>query len=302
MSDCAGPVISGGGNIEGATTCALTGGGDRQNTNPLLGPLADNGGPTQTRALLVGSPAINGALASTCPAADQRGVSRPQLGACDIGAFELSATFPVGTATLEPVLGKLVKVEVLSGRVYFSQPGPAGKAVRAAYRSPIKGRKFIRLSQPRLIPVGSLLDTRVGRLRLTSATEQAGKVQSGIFTAGVFKVLQSARTRAKGLTELRLKGASFKSCVRARKGAGRRASTSRRARRIRRLRANAKGRFRTRGRYSAATVRGTAWDVTDRCDGTLTNVTRGTVIVRDFRRKKNIRLRSGKSYLARAKR
>jgi hypothetical protein len=49
-------------------------------------------------------------------------------------------------------------------------------------------------------------------------------------------------------------------------------------------------------------VRGTKWGVTDRCDGTLTKVQRGTVVVRDFRRKKNIVLKAGKSYLARAPR
>ena len=59
-------------------------------------------------------------------------------------------------------------------------------------------------------------------------------------------------------------------------------------------------RFRTRGRYSAATVRGTIWDTIDRCDGTLTRVRRGVVVVRDFRKRRKITLRAGKSYLARA--
>jgi hypothetical protein len=66
------------------------------------------------------------------------------------------------------------------------------------------------------------------------------------------------------------------------------------------MRSNASGRYRTRGRYSAATVRGTIWDTVDRCDGTLTKVTRGTVVVRDFRKRRNIVVRAGKSYLARA--
>ena len=85
---------------------------------------------------------------------------------------------------------------------------------------------------------------------------------------------------------------------------GARAAARRRLSRrtIRRLRSNAKGRFRTRGRYSSATVRGTSWTTTDRCDGTLTKVTRGTVTVRDLRRHKNITLRKGKSYLAKARR
>ena len=69
---------------------------------------------------------------------------------------------------------------------------------------------------------------------------------------------------------------------------------------IQRMRANASGRFRTSGRYSAATVRGTIWDTVDRCDGTLTKVNRGVVVVRDFRKRRNITLRAGKSYLARA--
>ena len=66
------------------------------------------------------------------------------------------------------------------------------------------------------------------------------------------------------------------------------------------MRSNARGRFRTGGRNSSATVRGTIWTTTDRCDGTLTQVRRGTVVVRDFRRKRNVIVRAGKSYLARA--
>jgi hypothetical protein len=57
------------------------------NKNPQIGALADNGGPTFTRALLAGSPARNAGAA--CPAADQRGIARPQGSACDIGAYEV---------------------------------------------------------------------------------------------------------------------------------------------------------------------------------------------------------------------
>ena len=63
-----------------------------------------------------------------------------------------------------------------------------------------------------------------------------------------------------------------------------------------------KGKFRTNGKYSAATVRGTIWLVQDQCNGTLTKVTRGTVQVRDFKRKKTITVKAGHSYLARAQR
>ena len=63
---------------------------DLINTNPLLGPLADNGGPTMTMALLPGSPAINAGVSVPGVTTDQRGVFRPQGRAPDIGGqFEL---------------------------------------------------------------------------------------------------------------------------------------------------------------------------------------------------------------------
>ncbi len=58
--------------------------------DPMLDVLADNGGPTQTMALLTGSPAIDAGLNTGAPATDQRGVSRPQGTIVDIGAFELA--------------------------------------------------------------------------------------------------------------------------------------------------------------------------------------------------------------------
>jgi hypothetical protein len=56
--------------------------------DPLLGPLADNGSPTQTHALLNGSPALDAGDSATCLPIDQRGVTRPQGNDCDIGAYE----------------------------------------------------------------------------------------------------------------------------------------------------------------------------------------------------------------------
>ena len=71
--------------------------------NPILirelGPLHDNGGPTQTHALLDHSPAIDAVNTTQCPLTDQRGVARPADGdgngtfICDVGAYELSATY-----------------------------------------------------------------------------------------------------------------------------------------------------------------------------------------------------------------
>jgi uncharacterized repeat protein (TIGR01451 family) len=82
--------VSQGHNLENADTCALNttpGDGDLVSVDPKLGPLADNGGPTFTHALLTGSPAID--AAATSPATDQRGITRPQGPASDIGAFEV---------------------------------------------------------------------------------------------------------------------------------------------------------------------------------------------------------------------
>jgi CSLREA domain-containing protein len=87
-SNCAGdPFISYGYNLSSDSTCASIGPGDINNAWPALGPLAYNGGPTPTHALLEGSPAADGA-GPGCPATDQRGIARPQGLRCDIGAFE----------------------------------------------------------------------------------------------------------------------------------------------------------------------------------------------------------------------
>jgi hypothetical protein len=81
--------------IRDNTNCFVTGpqGGNIFGQDPLLGPLQNNGGFTQTLALLTGSPAINAAPAATSPARDQRGYIRPD--APDIGAFEFGGTIPV---------------------------------------------------------------------------------------------------------------------------------------------------------------------------------------------------------------
>jgi hypothetical protein len=84
---CAGAFSGLGGNVvqlQAGTSCSITG-GLSEPIDALIGPLADNGGPTKTVRLLAGSPAIGVAL--DCPATDQRGRPRPATG-CDSGAFE----------------------------------------------------------------------------------------------------------------------------------------------------------------------------------------------------------------------
>src|SRR5262249_40889208 len=80
---------------DGSLASSFTQPGDLNNTDPKIGPLADNGGPTFTHALLAGSPALDAADGSGAPATDPRGAAPPQGAGFDIGAFELQvATAP----------------------------------------------------------------------------------------------------------------------------------------------------------------------------------------------------------------
>jgi len=85
--------VSVGGSIEspgdGCGFYAATDQVDVAAVDLLLGPLADNGGPTETHAPLAGSPAIDGGILTDCPNEDQRGVLRPVGASCDTGAVEL---------------------------------------------------------------------------------------------------------------------------------------------------------------------------------------------------------------------
>jgi hypothetical protein len=138
---CDGPILSGGHNLEGS----LPPGEERCFTgptdliaDPLLGPLADNGGETDTMAIPLGSPAFNTADPARCPATDQRGYPRPQLGGCDIGAFEYTPP--------PPTIKRKGKVHVkASGKTFLVKPGfkvtcpPEGSACTATMKASWKG-------------------------------------------------------------------------------------------------------------------------------------------------------------------
>ena len=86
--NCSGIITDGGYNLDSGTSCGFTTqNNSRSSANPRLGPLADNGGPTDTHALRKRSKAIN-AGGTPFPPTDQRGVKRPQGKRSDIGAFE----------------------------------------------------------------------------------------------------------------------------------------------------------------------------------------------------------------------
>ena len=187
-------------------------------------------------------------------------------------------------AGLAPVAGKSVLIGNAGGKVFVTLPG-------SKKRTPVSGLKSI--------PVNSTVHAAKGIARLTSAADLAGNSQTARFYQGAFIVRQKKRTKL--ITDIVLTGGKLGKCRSrraSRRHRGVRAFEARK-RRKRRLWGNGKGRFRTKGRRSAATVRGTKWLTQDRCSGTLTKVKRGKVSVRDFGRKKTLVVRRGRRYVAR---
>jgi len=120
-------LISAGYNLDDGTSCGLAGTGDQSSATANLGPLADNGGPTWTHALLSGSAAVDAGdpgVPSSCEEKDQRGAPRPADGdgdltpVCDVGAFEVVATADLridksdGTATAVPGAASVYSIQV----------------------------------------------------------------------------------------------------------------------------------------------------------------------------------------------
>ena len=99
-----GSIISLGHNLDSGNTCGFASSGDLIDTDPLLGPLHDNGGPTLTHVLLSGSPAVDHADPVRCTPADQRGIARPQGRGCDMGAYEAAAEPPFNRYFYLPML------------------------------------------------------------------------------------------------------------------------------------------------------------------------------------------------------
>ena len=136
--NCLGTMTSLGSNLESGDTCGLGAMGDLRSTEPFLGALADNGGPTKTQALPAGSPAID--AGSGCPSTDQRGLPRPADGngdgtaACDIGAYEYQPPGCATAATFDSIDCRLTKLmgllggQVTAGALQDALAGALGRA------------------------------------------------------------------------------------------------------------------------------------------------------------------------------
>ena len=233
--------------------------------------------------------------------ADQKDADGDKVGdACDI--------LPPGDAPV--VAGTTAQVTAVSGEVFIKLPkgakvsAKASRAyARAAQQAPISG--FIPIKGVATVPIGSEIDARKGQLELKTASKydkqgQKSGLQQGRFAAGMFAIRQAAKRKAgatkKPTTDLVLQSppGSARACasgsaVRPIKGV------------VRTLSATAKGNFRTVGGASTTTATNGAWIVSDRCNGTLTEVGRGKVTVHDTKLQKDFTLRSGQGYLARAR-
>jgi CSLREA domain-containing protein len=182
---------------------------------------------------------------------------------------------PTPTPTPTPVYGKTTVITPVSGTVLVK----------------LKGAKtFTPVNAITGIALGSTVDVKKGAVQLTTVGKD-GKPQTATFSEGIFLVTQSG-----SITDLELVEA-LAACPKPGKAASAASKPKERH-----LWGNGKGAFRTRGQYSAATVRGTHWLVQDTCAGTLTRVVTGIVSVRDNVKHKTITLRAGKRYTARPKR
>ena len=154
----------------------------------------------------------------------------------------------------DPVPGHSVALAAKDGTVRVKPPGES---------------EYVELDPSRPLPVGSVIDATDGVVTLTAASNLSGGTQTADFTGAAFRIDQD-RSTASMITELTLVGGNFAACPRARRRSTGRAVARAAARRrpVRKLWGSGHGRFRTRGRSSAATVRGTIWTVADRCDGT----------------------------------
>jgi DNA-binding beta-propeller fold protein YncE len=200
-----------------------------------------------------------------------------------------------------PVLGKTFNVSLVSGVVLVKLHGV-----------------LVPITELEQIPAGALIDALHGTLKLTIAItggaardaaanakkKKPVKTQTGNFGGAIFKITQATRGADKGLANLTLvenafKGAPSYATCKAHKAADASVAALS-SKTLQLLHASAHGKFRTTGRYSAATVRGTKWTIADKCNGTLTHDITDSVVVTDFVHHRTIILHAGQSYLARA--
>jgi hypothetical protein len=186
----------------------------------------------------------------------------------------------IADTTIPPALGQSIVVNPVSGVVLGHPPN-----------DPV----FRRIVGAANLVSGWTFDVTKGRVSLTTAANSRGALQTTQAYEGFFTALQNSGTP---VTDLVLRSGNFDAVC----GSGgvdiARASASTKS--VRHLWASGSGKFRTKGRFAAASIRGTEWETDDRCDGTLITVKTGAVSVFDQVRQRTVVVRAGKSYLAKA--
>jgi hypothetical protein len=201
------------------------------------------------------------------------------------------------------VAGKTAKVQLVSGEVFVKLPAVAASGVDA--RGLLADSGFVPLKGVASVPVGSTVDARKGKLRLTSAAnsrrsgDRRRRLSAATFQAGIFRIRQ-ARAKRRSSKPLPTDAVLVTPA-----GAAAVCAHSTRAHPlkgvVRHLLASGKGVFRTVGGASTATARNATWSTTDRCDGTVTEVGRGRVLLRLRKGHKKVTVRAGREYIARAR-
>ena len=146
------------------------------------------------------------------------------------------------------------------------------------------------------LPVGAVIDVRSGTLQLTTATDSAGHTQTATLWGGSFSFSQT--TGHAGMTTFKLAGRA--TGCRSSHGASLAVAAARKKPAPTLWAKDNHGHFSSRGQNSVATVRGTVWGTSERCNGTLTSVRQGSVTVRPLHGRHAVTVRAGHSYLARS--
>jgi len=147
-----GAFVNSGFNLSSDRSMILRGRGSMMNTNPLLGILSNNGGPTQTLALGDGSPAIDAGATNFCLPTDQRGVARPVGSRCDIGAYEYGVGLVAPTIVSDP---QDAQVQV-GGTVMFSVVAAGDLPLLYQWRR--NGIDLDGETEPTLTLIGAIVD------------------------------------------------------------------------------------------------------------------------------------------------
>jgi LCCL domain len=143
------------------------------------------------------------------------------------------------------------------------------------------------------IKFGATVDLTHGSVSLKATTGTVKLTAAGGATAAF--VLARGTANKKQVVVFKLAKGDFSACP---KRSTKSARAGGQSKVVRQLWGNGHGNFETKGRYAAATVRGTDWLTADRCDGTLTKVVRGVVQVNDLPKHKTVSVTAGHSYLA----